>query len=69
MRGPGDIFGVKQAGAMEFKLGDIYTDIEVFKNAAFYAKEVIKNDTNLSKKENYLIKCQLDEYVKNSYTI
>ena len=69
MRGPGDIFGVKQAGEMEFKLGDIYTDMEVFKNAAFYAKEVIKNDTNLSKKENYLIKCQLDEYVKNSYTI
>ena len=69
MRGPGDIFGVKQAGEMEFRLGDIYTDMEVFKNAAFYAKEIIKNDTNLSKKENYLIKCQLDEYVKNSYTI
>ena len=69
MRGPGDIFGVKQSGDMEFKLGDIYTDMEVFKNAALCAKEIIKNDSNLSKKENFLIKCKLDEYVKNSYTI
>ena len=28
LRGPGDIFGVRQSGDMEFKLADIFTDAE-----------------------------------------
>ena len=25
-RGPGDLFGIRQSGLMEFKIGDIYND-------------------------------------------
>lgn len=38
LRGPGDIFGVRQSGEMAFKIGDIYTDFGLFNDAFFDAK-------------------------------
>lgn len=34
LRGPGDIFGIRQSGDMDFKLGDIYNDASILKAAA-----------------------------------
>lgn len=34
LRGPGDLFGIRQSGEMQFKLGDIYQDAAVLKQAA-----------------------------------
>lgn len=34
LRGPGDLFGIRQSGAFAFRLGDIYTDAQVLKNAS-----------------------------------
>ena len=33
MRGPGDMFGIRQSGDLAFRLGDIYTDAEILKEA------------------------------------
>ena len=33
MRGPGDLFGIRQSGDLAFRLGDIYTDAAVLKEA------------------------------------
>ena len=33
LRGPGDMFGIRQSGVMEFKIGDIFTDAEILKEA------------------------------------
>jgi len=33
LRGPGDFFGIRQSGDMEFALGDIYNDANILKNA------------------------------------
>lgn len=38
LRGPGDIFGIRQSGDMEFKIGDIFTDVKILKEAAEAAK-------------------------------
>lgn len=40
LRGPGDLFGIKQSGELEFKLADIFTDAEVLKQAAEAAKNI-----------------------------
>ncbi|HKM00295.1 MAG TPA: ATP-dependent DNA helicase RecG [Mobilitalea sp.] len=40
LRGPGDMFGIKQSGDLEFKLGDIFTDSVVLKQAAEAAKSL-----------------------------
>ena len=44
LRGPGDLFGIKQSGIMEFKLGDIYTDAIILKNANEAAKAISENE-------------------------
>ena len=33
LRGTGDLFGIRQSGEMSFKIGDIYQDAEVLKEA------------------------------------
>lgn len=33
LRGPGDLFGIRQSGDMSFKIGDIYQDAELLKEA------------------------------------
>ncbi len=40
LRGPGDIFGIRQSGDMDFKLGDIFTDSSILKAAAEAVKRL-----------------------------
>ena len=34
LRGPGDLFGIRQSGIMDFKLGDVFQDSVILKQAA-----------------------------------
>ena len=46
LRGPGDLFGIRQSGDLEFKLGDIFTDAAVLKEAAEAAKNLSDSEVN-----------------------
>ena len=48
LRGPGDLFGIRQSGLMEFKIGDIYQDADVLKCASEAAEEILELDRTLS---------------------
>lgn len=65
LRGPGDIFGVKQSGDMDFRLADIYTDYSLFEAASIDAKEFIEKDIAITKN----MKEKLDDYMKMGYVI
>ena len=65
LRGPGDVFGVKQSGEMDFRLADMYTDLGVFRDASVDAKEFIDKKIPLSKS----LKNKLDDYLKLGYVI
>ncbi|MBQ4242403.1 MAG: ATP-dependent DNA helicase RecG, partial [Lachnospiraceae bacterium] len=39
LRGPGDIFGLRQSGELGFRVADIYTDAAILAMASEYAKE------------------------------
>ncbi len=40
LRGPGDIFGIRQSGSLEFKVGDIYNDSRLLMEAASLAERI-----------------------------
>lgn len=47
-RGPGDLFGIRQSGILDFKIGDIYQDASVLKDAGELVDLVLREDENLS---------------------
>ncbi len=65
LRGPGDIFGVKQSGDMDFRLADMYTDIGLFRAASVDAKEYLDKKIDMTE----AVKERLDQYVKMGYVI
>lgn len=64
LRGPGDFFGIRQSGLLEFKLGDIYQDSIILKAAQTEAKELLEKDFMLSDSENNTIKEQIEQYMQ-----
>ena len=52
LRGPGDLFGIRQSGDLEFKIGDIYQDASVLKAANEAAKNLTAEEY-LSLCDNY----------------
>lgn len=42
LRGPGDLFGTKQHGIMNFKVADIINDMDILKQARIAAEETIR---------------------------
>lgn len=51
LRGPGDFFGVRQSGMLEFKLADIYQDAEILKLASEAVDEAIREGHILQEKQ------------------
>ena len=56
LRGPGDLFGIRQSGLMNFRLGDVYQDAKVLQMANEAANEITDIDAewvkNLPNYEN-----------------
>ena len=42
LRGPGDLFGIRQSGTIEFQLGDIYNDSNILMQANLAAKKLLE---------------------------
>jgi ATP-dependent DNA helicase RecG len=64
LRGPGDLFGFRQSGMLEFKIGDVFTDASILQNASEAAAVLLEMDQNLELPENELLKDKLDSYIK-----
>lgn len=48
LRGPGDIFGIRQSGEFAFALGDIYTDANILKEASDAVEQLLVSDPDLT---------------------
>lgn len=64
LRGPGDLFGIRQSGLLEFKLGDIYQDADILKAASETAADILSLDEDLSLPQNQELQKRLSEYMK-----
>ncbi len=67
LRGPGDIFGIRQSGDMEFKLADIFTDASVLKHVSEEVTTLLEQDAELAAEEHRELKRRLEEYLEKSY--
>ncbi len=65
LRGPGDMFGIRQSGLLEFKLADVFTDAKILKLAAKAAKEFIENDALVL--ENEFLRDKIAGYAGDMY--
>lgn len=63
LRGPGDIFGIRQSGEFGFTIGDIYNDAQILREAANVSDYLMKNENSTQLAE---ILVALDETSINS---
>lgn len=56
LRGPGDLFGILQSGALAFQIGDIYNDADILKQASECAEKILQTDRNLEEAQNTILK-------------
>ena len=64
LRGPGDFFGIRQSGLLEFKLGDVYQDGDILKAASETAAQILELDEDLSLEQNEILKQRLKSYMQ-----
>lgn len=67
LRGPGDFFGIRQSGDMEFKLADIYTDAGLLKTVSEEVNRILDEDPTLEGEEYAALKERLEASLSQSY--
>ena len=65
-RGPGDLFGVRQSGDLNFKLGDIYHDSDLVKESAIDADRILKQDPELKSPQYSVLRDRITTKSANS---
>jgi len=64
LRGPGDLMGTQQSGVLNLRIADIIKDSKILGVARNYAFQVLKEDPNLTSKENIPIRNTFAQLVK-----
>ena len=64
LRGPGDLFGIRQSGQLEFRIGDIYQDSDILKAASDAAGGILDLDRELELPQHEKLKERLNAYMK-----
>ncbi len=60
LRGPGDLMGTQQSGALDLLIADLGKDGEILKAAREAATQILSADPALSKPENLVVRQQVD---------
>lgn len=61
LRGPGDLFGIRQSGVMEFKIADIYQDADLLKKISITVDQLLAEDKELETERCAPIKRYMNE--------
>ena len=59
LRGPGELFGLRQSGELSFLLADVYQDAGIMQEASEAAGKILAQDPELEREENRLIRREL----------
>lgn len=66
LRGPGDLMGTQQSGALDLLIADLGKDGEILKQAREAAQHILEQDPQLDKSENRAIRQQVDSIKKSA---
>lgn len=65
LRGSGDFFGTMQHGLPEFKIANLFEDMQILKSVQSLSMKILNDDPNLEKQENSLLKNLIkDKFMK-----
>lgn len=67
LRGPGDFFGIRQSGDMEFKLADIYTDADLLKTVSEEVNRLLDENPTMEGEEYAALKERLEAGLSKNY--
>lgn len=65
LRGPGDLMGTQQSGALDLLIADLGKDSSILQEARIAAQETLEKDPELQKTENKVIKTQIESFRKS----
>ena len=69
LRVSGEFFGTKQHGLPEFKIANLFEDIEILKKVQDVAIKIMNDDPNLTKEKNLELKKQIENKFKDRIEI
>jgi len=61
LRGSGEFFGTRQHGLPEFKIANLFEDIEMLKGVQSVAIKIMEEDPNLEKEKNIKLRKTVDK--------
>lgn len=64
LRGPGDFFGIRQSGELQFALGDIYQDAMVLQQASESVNRLLEADPELEAAEHENLKHYMESFIQ-----
>ena len=65
LRGPGDFFGIRQSGEMQFLLADIYQDASVLQQASEEVQDLLATDPEVCEEENINLQHYLEIFFED----
>lgn len=65
LRGPGDLFGIRQSGSLDFQLADVFQDAELLKLASEAAEHILAEDPDLEAAQHQILKKALEHTVSD----
>lgn len=63
LRGPGDLFGIRQSGLLDFRLGDVFQDAKILQKANEAASRLLAEDPELKQEDHIKLKEHIQHYM------